>query len=249
MISFTNVAKRFVVDGNPYVVFEDVSLDIREGEFLCLLGPSGCGKSTFLNMLAGFEPASAGSVSVRGQVVTDTGKDRGVVFQASDALFDWLDVTANVELALKVKRVPREQRAVIRDKFVKLVGLSGQEKKYPSQLSGGMRQRVQLARVLANDPEILLMDEPFGALDAQTRRLMQNELVGIWGESRKTVLFITHDIDEAIILADRIVVMSKGPRAKIAATYEVDLPRPREHGTQYMALWNDVNRSLAPTAH
>ena len=244
LISFERVGKSYPVGAGSHVVFENITLQIERGEFLCLLGPSGCGKSTFLNMLAGFEPPSQGRVSMAGAQVTGTGRDRGVVFQTSEALFDWLDVAGNVELALKVKGIDRATRREIRARYLDLVGLTGQERKFPAQLSGGMRQRVQLARLLANDPEVLLMDEPFGALDSQTRRSMQQELSRIWSQSRKTVLFITHDIEEAIMLADRIVVMSAGPSAEIADSIVVDLERPRQHGPRYMELWNRIDTTL-----
>ncbi|WP_100809645.1 ABC transporter ATP-binding protein [Microbacterium sp. BR1] len=157
---------------------------------------------------------------------------------------EWLNVRENVELALKVKKMPKRERTRVTEEYINLVGLEGQERKYPGQLSGGMKQRVQLARVLANSPEVLLMDEPFGALDSQTRRAMQSELLRIWAADRKTVLLITHDIDEAIALADRIAVMSAGPNAHIAKTFDVDLPRPRAHGTEFVELWNAIDASL-----
>lgn len=244
LIIFDGVAKEYNAGESRHVVFEEINLEIHEGEFLCLLGPSGCGKSTFLNMLAGFEVPTRGRVTVGGQQVHGTGRDRGVVFQTSEALFDWLDVAGNVELALKVKGVKKQERQRIRETYLSLVGLKGQNRKFPNQLSGGMRQRVQLARLLANDPQILLMDEPFGALDSQTRRSMQVELVRIWNQSRKTVLFITHDIDEAIMLADRIVVMSSGPGAVIADSINVDFERPRQHGPRFMELWNRIDAKL-----
>ena len=190
--------------GREYVAVHDVSFSVSAGEFLCLLGPSGCGKSTVLRMVAGFLPPSAGEILVRGERVKGPGMDRAVVFQGDAALFNWLTTEENVEFGLRMRGLPLAQRRRIAADNIRLVGLEGFEHHHPNQLSGGMRQRVQIARVLANDPAILLMDEPFGALDAQTRGIMQQELSRIWSSRRKTVLFITHDIEELLLLADRI---------------------------------------------
>ncbi|MFT8889595.1 MAG: ABC transporter ATP-binding protein [Ethanoligenens sp.] len=178
-------------------MLEDVGFHLEQGDFYVLLGPSGCGKSTLLNIIAGFLSQSEGDVLVDGQEVVQPGRERSVVFQNADAsLFPWLNGQENVEFGLKMKQVPRRQRAEQAQKYIRLVGLSGHEKRFPFELSGGMKQRVQIARVLANKPEILLMDEPFGALDAQTRRILQKEVVRIWQQTNKTILFVTHDIQE-----------------------------------------------------
>ncbi|MCD1260019.1 ABC transporter ATP-binding protein [Paenibacillus athensensis] len=215
--------------GDIHYIIKNIDLVVRGGEFFVLLGPSGCGKSTLLNMIAGFVAKSGGRLRVGDTDIDRPGWDRAVVFQQADAaLFPWLTVRQNVEFGLKMRKAPKEQRQEVADRFIQLVGLYGHEKKFPRELSGGMKQRVQLARVLANDPGILLMDEPFGALDAMTRRLMQKELSQIWRETGKTVIFVTHDIQEALLLGERIAVMSAGPNAQISDIYEVPLAYPRE---------------------
>ncbi|MER2152965.1 MAG: ABC transporter ATP-binding protein [Solibacillus sp.] len=228
-IVIKNGAKTFQTDvENPAYVLKNVDLSIKKGEFYVLLGPSGCGKSTLLNIIAGFLDLSVGEL----QIVTSRGENRdgrGFVFQSADsALFPWLTVEENISFGLKMKKVPAEERKKVANTFIKLTGLLGHAKKFPDNLSGGMKQRVQLARVLANEPEILLMDEPFGALDAMTRRTMQNELIRIWKETNKTVIFVTHDIQEAILLGQKIGIMSVGPNSRIETTYDVNLPYPRD---------------------
>ncbi len=201
-----------------------MNLSIQQGEFFILLGPSGCGKSTLLNMIAGFIEKTAGNLTVDQQEVQKPGRNRGVVFQQADAaLFPWLTVRENVEFGLKMKKAPNEIRKEISERFIELVGLKGHDTKFPRELSGGMKQRVQLARVLANDPDILLMDEPFGALDAMTRRTMQTELVRIWKETNKTIIFVTHDIQEALLLGQKVGVMSVGPSSKIDHIYPIQM--------------------------
>ncbi|WP_052098121.1 ABC transporter ATP-binding protein [Paenibacillus stellifer] len=215
--------------GEVHYIIKDVDLVIKGGEFFILLGPSGCGKSTLLNIVAGFVAKSGGSLRIGGQEVERPGKDRAVVFQQADSsLFPWLTVRENVEFGLRMKKTPKAERRVISDRYIGLVGLNGHENKFPKELSGGMKQRVQLARVLANDPEILLMDEPFGALDAMTRRTMQKELVRIWRETGKTVIFVTHDIQEALLLGQRIGIMSVGPSSRITDIYENAQAYPRD---------------------
>lgn len=225
-VSFSGVTKRFrIPGGGPVVALEDVSLDVRPHEFVCLLGPSGCGKSTLLRMVAGLERPCSGQVTVAGVAVTGPHPSRAMVFQ-DHALFPWLDVARNVAFGLELNGTPRAevQRRVAH--FVRLTGLGGFERAYPHQLSGGMKQRVGIARVLALAPEVLLMDEPFGALDAFTRMELQDELVSLREREPFTTLFVTHDVDEAVFLADRVVVMSSRPgRAK--AILPVGLPRPR----------------------
>jgi NitT/TauT family transport system ATP-binding protein len=196
--------------GRPVRALEDVSLSIGAREFVALLGPSGCGKSTLLYLIGGFLPIEAGKILVEGKPVGAPGPDRGIVFQHF-ALFPWKSVRSNVLYGLERMGLPRAEREKRAQSFIDLVGLSGFEESYPSQLSGGMKQRTAIARTLAFDPKILLMDEPFGALDAQTRSLMQSELLSIWRRTPKTVIFVTHDVQEAVYLADRVAVMSARP--------------------------------------
>ncbi|WP_338770260.1 ABC transporter ATP-binding protein [Massilia sp. METH4] len=204
---------------------QDVSLSIRPGEFVCVLGPSGCGKSTLLGGLAGHWQPSGGSIRVDGEVVAGPHPDRGLVFQ-HHTLFPWKKVLDNVAFGLKMKGVRRAERHQRARDMLKLVGLEGFEDRYPVQLSGGMQQRVEIARVLINGPRVMLMDEPFGALDAQTRLKMQELLLDVWARVKTTIVFITHDIDEALFLADRILVMSPRP-GRIIGEIRLDFPRPR----------------------
>jgi NitT/TauT family transport system ATP-binding protein len=208
------------------VALNGLTLDIEAEEFLMLLGPSGCGKSTLLNIIAGFEKPDGGVVSVDGRPVERPGPDRGVVFQ-DYSLFPWLNVEQNVEYGLREKGLSAAERGRICAHYLDMVGLRGFEKRFPHELSGGMRQRVALIRVLAIDSKILLMDEPFAAVDAQTRTLLQEELQRLWLASRKTVVFVTHSVDEAVFLADRIAVMTSRPGV-VKAVVPVDLPRPRD---------------------
>jgi ABC-type nitrate/sulfonate/bicarbonate transport system ATPase subunit len=203
----------------------DVSLEVQEREVAVLVGTSGCGKSTLLRLAAGLLRPTAGEIRLDGRLVEDPGADRGMVFQ-SYTLFPWLTVQQNVEFGPRIKGIPGGERAEIARRYLELVGLRGFERVYPKELSGGMMQRVAIARALANDPEVLLMDEPFGALDAQTRTLMQELLLAVWEASHKTILFVTHDIDEAIFLGDRLFVMTARP-GRIKAELAVRLPRPR----------------------
>jgi len=213
--------------GRPVLALEDVSLDVRPREFLALLGPSGCGKSTLLYLIGGFLPTETGRILLDGAPVAGPGPDRGIVFQHF-ALFPWKTVRANVLYGLEKMRLPREEREKRAQSFIDLVGLTGFEDSYPSQLSGGMKQRTAIARTLAIDPEILLMDEPFGALDAQTRHLMQSELLAIWRKSPKTVIFVTHDVQEAVYLADRVAVMTARPgRIKTIVDIRLDKSDPK----------------------
>jgi NitT/TauT family transport system ATP-binding protein len=213
--------------GAPTRALEPIDLTVAENDFITVLGPSGCGKSTLLRIVAGLDRPSAGRVLLAGRAVKGPGADRGMVFQ-SYTLFPWLTVADNIAFGLRERGVPRSQRRDIVAAYVAKVGLSGFESHYPKQLSGGMQQRTAIARALANDPEILLLDEPFGALDNQTRALMQELLLGIWERERKTVLFVTHDIEEAIFLASRVIVMTARP-GRIKAEVAVDLPHPRHY--------------------
>jgi len=206
-------------------VIHGIDIQVADGEFIVIVGPSGCGKSSLLRLVAGLNQPSSGTIRLDGRAVTRPGRDRGMVFQ-SYTLFPWLTVRENVEFGLRVAGVAAAERARIARRYIAEVGLEGFETSYPKQLSGGMRQRVALARALANDPEILLMDEPFGALDSQTRSLMQELLLKVWEHAHKTVLFITHDIDEAILLGDRVHVMTARP-GRIKEMIEIEIPRPR----------------------
>jgi NitT/TauT family transport system ATP-binding protein len=220
------IRKEFVSPGGEVTpVLQEISFTARAGEFLAIVGPSGCGKTTLLRILDGLVDADGGSMFLDGRPVRAPGPDRGFVFQA-DALLPWRTVADNIGFGLEIQGRERAASRRVVAELVKLVGLSGFERHYPHQLSGGMRQRVNLARALAINPEVLLMDEPFASLDAQTRELMQAELLRIWSEERKTVLFITHQIDEAVYLADRVLVFSGRPAA-VRATISVDIPRPR----------------------
>jgi NitT/TauT family transport system ATP-binding protein len=208
------------------VALDGIDLEIGDDEFLTVLGPSGCGKTTLLNIVAGFDHASDGTVQLDGEAVLKPGPDRGVVFQEY-ALFPWLTVAQNIEFGLRERGVAKaERQARVREQILS-VGLSGFERRYPQELSGGMRQRVALARVLVNDPKILLMDEPFAALDAQTRTIMQQELLRVWSAARRTAIFITHNIEEALLLGDRVVVMTARP-GRIKEIVTVNLIRPRD---------------------
>lgn len=213
--------------GGPLTVLNGIDCTIASGQFVCIIGPSGCGKSTLLSLVAGYATPSSGAVLVNGKPVSRPGPDRVMVFQ-SPALFPWLTVEGNVAygLRLHVNRAASSQWRERVAQLVRLVGLQGFERLYPTQLSGGMRQRVEIARALAVNPEILLMDEPLGALDALTRLSMQSELTRIWQETRKTILFVTHDIEEAVILADRVIVLTVRP-SSVGDDIAVDLPRPR----------------------
>jgi NitT/TauT family transport system ATP-binding protein len=223
-----HIDKRFAQpSGNDYTnVLADVSFNVERGEFICLIGPSGCGKSTLLRIMHGLIPSDGGQVMLNGQAVTQPGLDRGMVFQQFN-LLPWRTAAGNVEFGLEAQRIPKQERRERVLKYLELVGLSGFTNYYPAQLSGGMQQRVGLARALAIEPDILLMDEPFGALDAMTRELMQNELMRIWSLEKRTAIFVTHDIEEAVFLADRIIVMSSRP-GKIVEVVNVPFARPRD---------------------
>ncbi|AGN27045.1 ABC transporter ATP-binding protein [Candidatus Methanomassiliicoccus intestinalis] len=228
ILSMKNIYKEYPKDDEILQVLEDITFDVKEGELVCVLGPSGCGKTTLLRIIAGLVDKTSGSIVVDGEEVTGPGPNRGMVFQ-DFALFPWRTVQKNVEFGLEIKKIPPEERTKIASQFIHLVGLDGFEKSHPSELSGGMKQRVGIARALANNPHILLMDEPFGALDSQTRNQMQTELLRIQDETEKTIVFITHSVDESVFLADRILILSARP-GHIVKEYNIDLPRPRDRG-------------------
>jgi NitT/TauT family transport system ATP-binding protein len=228
LVRFQDVQKTYrSLQGADYVAVEHFEMGIDVGEFFCLLGPSGCGKTTILKLLAGFEGPTAGQIVMDGRPVQGPSRDRGVVFQSDDSLYGWLTAVENVEFGLRMRGVPRAERRERAMQYLELVGLRGQGQKYPAELSGGMKQRIQIARALVNQPKMLLMDEPFAALDAQTRSLMQEELARIWRATRTTVLFITHDIDEAVTLGTRIGVMRAGPRSDVKGVLDVALDGAR----------------------
>jgi NitT/TauT family transport system ATP-binding protein len=217
-------------EGGVAEVLREVSFQIERGKFFTLLGPSGCGKSTVLNIVAGFEHPTSGQVLYDDTPITTPGTDRTVIFQdVGNALFPWLNVRENVEFGLKVAGVDRVERSQQSDHYLRLVGLSEDEGKFPFELSGGMKQRVQIARALANDPNVLLADEPFAALDAITKKNIQVEFRRIWQKTRKTILYITHDIMEALLLGTHLAVMTAGPKAGIKEVFKLDLKEPRSH--------------------
>lgn len=218
--------KRFESRGGPVRALASVSLALREGEFLSIVGPSGCGKSTLLRIAAGLEPASAGGVLYRGKPMERPRREVGMVFQEY-SLLPWRPVLDNIALGLEFSGMPKQRRVESAARYLSLIGMEGFGQAMPHELSGGMRQRVAIARALANSPDLLLMDEPFGALDAHTRILLQKELLRIWQQERRSVIFVTHSVDEAIYLSDRIVVMSSRP-GRIIETIEVDMHRPRD---------------------
>jgi NitT/TauT family transport system ATP-binding protein len=247
-----NITKVYQRGGNTLPVLQNFSLAVAELEFLVLLGPSGCGKSTLLRIIDGIEPCDAGQIILDGKDVTGTtGSGRGMVFQSFE-LFPWRTVMGNVAFGLEVAGVSAKERMDIAREHISLVGLTGFENSYPHELSGGMQQRVGIARALAINPTILLMDEPYGALDVQTRELLQDELLNIWDKQRKTVIFVTHSIEEALYLADRIVVMSARP-GRIERVIEVPFARPRrdeiKSTPQFLDLRRDIWQSLKKSAH
>ncbi len=228
-ISVRGLSKVFnPLKGNPVVALENVNFDVEEGEFIAIVGPSGCGKSTLLYMIAGFIQPTKGEIIVDGRRINSPGPDRGIVFQEY-ALFPWLTVEGNIKYGLEEKGLDQDEIDEKVSKYIRLMGLEGFEHKYPKELSGGMKQRVAIARTLAYEPEILLMDEPFGALDAQTRELLQEELLRIWEETRKTVLFVTHSVDEAVYLSQRVIIMTCRPgRVKNTVNVRLDKTLSRE---------------------
>ncbi len=224
-LKIDNVSKSFSSNETSIEVLKDFSAEVKEGEFLCFLGASGCGKSTLLSIIAGFEAPDTGKVCLRDKKVSAPGTDRVLLFQDA-TLFPWLDVLGNVEFGLRQKGLPREKCRDIAMEWIEKVHLNGFEKSYAHQLSGGMRQRAAIARALAIDPEILLMDEPFCAVDAMTRDMLHEELESIWRATNKTIIFVTHNVRESVALGDRVIVFTPRP-GRIAGEFNIDLPRPR----------------------
>ncbi|HEV2303710.1 MAG TPA: ABC transporter ATP-binding protein [Stellaceae bacterium] len=244
-----SLGKSFGGEDRPYVALRGVSLTIEAGEFFCLLGASGCGKTTLLNMLAGFERVGSGSLSYNGMPVRGPGRERVMFFQdAGSTLLPWLTVEQNVEFGLRIQRASAPLRRERVEQYLRMVGLVEHRTKLPSEISGGMKQRLQIARALAVEPEVLLMDEPFGALDAITRRRMHLRLLEIWAATGKTIVFVTHDIIEALVLADRIAVMTPGPAATIGNVIRVEVPRPRDPGDPAVGrLYREIEKELQGT--
>ena len=247
-ISVKNIGKVFSSNGREVRALDDLSFEIKDGEFFGIVGPSGCGKTTLLNLIGGIEEPTSGSITIDGEKIDGPGRDRGMLFQEG-ALLPWRTAKKNVEFGLEIKGA--DKREEIAGKYLKLVGLEGFEESYPHELSGGMMQRVALARVLTFDPDIILMDEPFASVDALTRESLQNLLLKIWSETKKTVVFVSHSIDEVLYLSDRVAVMSKRP-GTVKEVLEVNFPRPRE-GTrtsnEFAALrdgiWDTLKEEVA----
>ena len=233
----------FEKNGEQVEVLGGVDLSVAPGEFVTIIGPSGCGKSTLLFLVAGFLTPTAGKIEHAGQAVTGPHPSRGTVFQ-SDAVFPWLTVQRNVEFGPRAKGLPREQRREVANRYIDLVKLTDSAKLYPRQLSGGMRKRVDIARTFANDPSVLLMDESFGSLDVMTKEMLQGELLALWERDRKTALFVTHDIEEAIFLADRVIVMKANP-GEILAEHRIDFPRPRRPELRADPAFQRLRQELA----
>lgn len=227
-----NIRRVFKIKRKPneaateFEAIKQLDITVKQGEFLAIVGPSGCGKSTFLDMIAGLAQPSSGEIYMDGKLITGPALDRGIVMQGY-ALFPWRTVRKNVEFGLEIKKVPSKDRKEISQQYIELVGLKNFEDRYPHELSGGMKQRVAIARALAYDPEVLLMDEPFAAIDAQTREVLQEELLHIWEKTKKTIIFVTHAIDEAVFLADRVAIMTANP-GTIKDIVTINLPRPRD---------------------
>jgi NitT/TauT family transport system ATP-binding protein len=243
-VEVKNLWVKFDGEHGAVQALEDVSFTVKTGELLTVLGPSGCGKSTLIRSIAGFQSPEKGEIISGNETVRKPGPDRIMVFQQFDQLFPWRTVEGNVTFALKLKGLPKGEREARTQQFLTMVGLNGFERAFPHQLSGGMKQRAALARSLALDPDILLMDEPFGSLDAQTRTILQAELVRIWEEVGSTVVFITHNIQEAILLGDRVLVMSSRP-GRIKEIVDISIPRPRMPETpEFMELWHELYAML-----
>ena len=238
IVKIDHVEKIYQGRSGEVVALNGVDMEIRENEFVCVVGPSGCGKSTLLNIIAGLERPTSGRVCLKGKEVVNPGSERGVIFQQY-ALFPWLTVKKNVKFGLKLRGVKEPELSVIADKYIRLVGLEEFGDSYPKELSGGMKQRVAIARAYAVNPEILLMDEPFGALDAQTRTQLQTELLETWEKEKKTCFFITHDVEEAIILAQRVVIMSARP-GRVKEIVPVNIPYPRTQETKMTKEFLDL---------
>lgn len=241
-LSIHNLNMVFETEGEPLTVIDGLDLDVATNEFVAIVGTSGCGKSTLLSIIGGLTEATSGTLLLDDKPITGPGRDRGFVFQHY-SLFEWMTVERNIDFALEKSRMGRAERRELVAEYIRTVGLAGFEKALPKQLSGGMRQRVAIARALVYRPSVLLMDEPFGALDAQTRSMMQELLLKVWDEHQSTVLFVTHDVDEALFLADRVVVLSSRPGC-VKNDVKVDIPRPRPYDVVTEPRFGELKRGL-----
>jgi NitT/TauT family transport system ATP-binding protein/sulfonate transport system ATP-binding protein len=248
VLEVSHLGKQFAIGEQTIAALQDVNLSVRKGEFVCLIGASGCGKSTLLRILAGFEHASSGTAQMYGMPITGPSPERGMVFQ-DYALFPWLTVRQNIAFGPHQRGLPADKLKALADHYIDMVGLAKFADYFPGQLSGGMKQRVAIARVLANDCEVLLMDEPFGALDALTREKLQQDLLEIWARTRLTVIFVTHAVEEAVLLSDRVVVMTAGP-GRVERDVSLDLPRPRDIvGVEFNQVRRDITQLLSSHLH
>ena len=249
-LELQHITKTYITEEGEMTALDGINLEVKPAEFLCIIGPSGCGKTTLLRMVAGLDLPTSGKIVLDGKEVNCASPDRGMVFQEY-SLFPWRSVLKNVEFGLEIGGMADRERQAIAEKYIALVGLKGFENHYPYELSGGMKQRVAIARALATEPSILLMDEPFGSVDAQTRNLLQEELLEIWKRTKKTILFVTHSVDEAVYLADRVAVMSARPGCLVKCLV-VDIPRPRKRTSaetnefrEMLLMWLSLERSKA----
>jgi NitT/TauT family transport system ATP-binding protein len=256
VIQFSNVSKSFARNGQQIVAATNINLEVQQGEFLSVIGPSGCGKSTVLNMCAGLMNPNGGQIRYRGEEVKKINTKVGYMTQ-KDNLLPWRTVRSNIEIGLEIQGMTSQEREKVSANYIEMVGLKGFEKHYPQELSGGMKKRVSLARMLAYNPETLLLDEPFGALDAQLRLIMQDKLLEIWQNTKKTIIFVTHDLEEAVAMGDRVAVFSKRP-GTIKVIQEIDLPRPRDvfnirfssrFGELHSALWKSLKEEFMEEVH
>lgn len=246
LIRFADVTKSYRSNnGRLATALANFNLELNKGDFFCLLGPSGCGKTTALTLLAGFEEPTSGEISLENKRISGPSRDRGVVFQGDNSLYNWLSAAENVEFGLRLQGIPSSKRRAAAHEFLELVGLKGQEHKHPTEMSGGMKQRIQVARALINEPKVLLMDEPFGALDAQTRGGLQKELRRIWRSTQSSILFITHDIDEAITMGSRVGIMSAGPGGRLREIIDIDLGEERSRSDlAYVAYYARIEAAI-----
>ena len=243
MITLENITKSFIQEERGHKILQNINLKVNKGEFLCIVGPSGCGKTTLLRMIAGLDFPTDGRILEDETKILGPSRERGYVFQQY-SLFPWRNVLDNVAFGLEVKGLEEEERYQKSKKYLEMVGLSQYESSFPKELSGGMKQRVAIARSMVNDPQVLLMDEPFSALDVQTRHKLQDELVRIWSEEQKTIIFVTHNVDESIFLADRVVVLSHNP-GKIIKTFNINLKRIRDRSTpEFLNLKKEITSLL-----
>ena len=243
MIKIEKLTKVYDRNGEEATALKDIDLEVHNGEILCVIGPSGCGKTSLLRIIAGLDKPTNGRATIEGKEIENAGADRCMIFQES-TLFPWRTAQKNIEFSLEIKGLDPQKRKELSDQLIELVGLKGFEDAYPRQLSSGMKQRISLARALASDPKVFLMDEPFGSLDAQTRNIMQKELLEIWRKNEKTILFVTHSVDEAVYLGDRVAILTARP-GTLKKIIEVNLPRPRDRvGNEFTAIRKQILQEL-----